>query len=609
VVGLIATVTVTLTYALIVFNRSLPVQDGWFQIVADRMGQGQVPYRDFHLFLQPGYPLLISALVDVFGHGFIVIRALGVAEKVFLAFILYLLLARLGRSWAACCAAIVTLFVFSSFTADGVESYLQVCMILALCGAYLAGLSLEASRPRNGLWLAGISGVLLGLAFFIKQTSGFMIALAVLVVMAFVLLHRREPRRWLRVLVLVGGFLVAVAVFCVWLLAHSALGAYIGQVWLGSTSKGSFLNIAFGFLHRSLPWTWALGLIIIVTIAAPWLYLARRSGTEGLSRTDRWPRADIAASVGVGAMFLFAILAPLLKRDSVVFFATSFDFFATKRMLIAWAFLGTAIVTLAVAYEIERRGATRRRVWLLLLAMVSGAAAWSMAMSFTIDEATALPCLGFFIVLALDAPAPRRLAFLKNTVLLGLCCLAVLLVAGSRYATPYYWWGWLEPDIASATHKLPYPQAAGLRVSSVTADAYRRIIRDIDRYAPPRNGSVYAFPHMGVFYVLSDRYPTTDAVVDYWDVCPDEIARRDAARLRWQLPEVIVWMEIPEDVWQFHENGFRGGRRSGQRAIMAEVTKMVAEGIYRQVDRVSNPGCYSIAVYARSDRIAGQTSN
>jgi hypothetical protein len=84
-----------------------------------------------------------------------------------------------------------------------------------------------------------------------------------------------------------------------------------------------------------------------------------------------------------------------------------------------------------------------------------------------------------------------------------------------------------------------------------------------------------------MFYVTSGVYPRTRALVGYWDVCPDDVARADAATLLRDPPAVIVDLEMEESVWRFHEDAFRGGRASGQRAIAAAIATLSRSGDYR----------------------------
>jgi hypothetical protein len=89
--------------------------------------------------------------------------------------------------------------------------------------------------------------------------------------------------------------------------------------------------------------------------------------------------------------------------------------------------------------------------------------------------------------------------------------------------------------------------------------------------------TVYTFPHLALFNTLTGRTSTgTFAPVSYWDVCPDQVARDDAKRLGSNPPEMIVWTNLTEEEWTFHEEAFRSGQLSGQREIRRVVEELVA---------------------------------
>ena len=79
-----------------------------------------------------------------------------------------------------------------------------------------------------------------------------------------------------------------------------------------------------------------------------------------------------------------------------------------------------------------------------------------------------------------------------------------------------------------------------------------------------------------LFNVLTER-KTVYAAVPYFDVCPDSIAAESASQLEQDLPELVLWAELPEWNWQMHESIFRGGLRSGQRDILDFYQNIVQE--------------------------------
>jgi hypothetical protein len=83
----------------------------------------------------------------------------------------------------------------------------------------------------------------------------------------------------------------------------------------------------------------------------------------------------------------------------------------------------------------------------------------------------------------------------------------------------------------------------------------------------------------------------------WFDIVPDALAREEAKRIQAHPPAVILFVDIPEEIIQVKEISYRGGRRSGQRDMIAAIQSLPG---YRIIETVPIPHIgYPLKIYAR----------
>lgn len=86
---------------------------------------------------------------------------------------------------------------------------------------------------------------------------------------------------------------------------------------------------------------------------------------------------------------------------------------------------------------------------------------------------------------------------------------------------------------------------------------------------------ILCFPNIPIFYMLSNRYAGIKAVVQWPDFLADNFAISESKRILNSKPKIIVYLDLPELVWNTHEQLFRHGGKSGQREIIKSIEKLV----------------------------------
>ena len=178
-----------------------------------------------------------------------------------------------------------------------------------------------------------------------------------------------------------------------------------------------------------------------------------------------------------------------------------------------------------------------------------------------------LPVAAIFITLIINQKACLKLyanAFIIITTIMLLTTTVI-----QKQVVPYSWHRW--DCIGLGRNDVSYVKSEidglqGYVLDSDTEEAYKTIV-DLINKNTTSSDTVYEFPFITIFNVLTERSLGTYSPVHYFDVCPDNIAERDAKTLKNDPPKMIIWCEFGDDLWNFHENYFRDGNVSGQQKI------------------------------------------
>jgi hypothetical protein len=146
-------------YGAVFYGRGLDVPDeGLLLHVAERLANGEVPYRDVYFIYTPGFQYLLAGLFRLLGPNLAVEHALLFAVHVVLVLVVYVLAARLAWRPLAFAAALVVVL-------SGVSSYR---MLVGLTTVLV--FTQYTQRGARG-WLVA-SGLLVGMSYLVGQEIG-----------------------------------------------------------------------------------------------------------------------------------------------------------------------------------------------------------------------------------------------------------------------------------------------------------------------------------------------------------------------------------------------------------------------------------------------------
>lgn len=567
-------VLVLALYMSFIFNRNLPINEGWFYYYSWLMHKGQVPYRDFWYFTQP-YAVMVSWLFA--GDHMINLRIYGLVERIVLSGMLYFLLSRQFSVKASFLSTLVSIVVLLNYPTEGFFTFLIDSLTFFVAGLIFV---YEAqNRPHRENWLLVFAGVFGSMSFFAKQSTGFFATLALVILIAWP--HFKLSGLVRKLLYFSIGWCIPAVSIVTWLVVNGAWQAYVFQVFKGAAeSKGSLTTIFFGTVQRSLL-PKDLGLFFLILALLGIAVRKRRLLLTKARQTDA-TKADIALTALLALVVIFApVLHPVVGNHEIEWMR--------RGVLVLGKLTFIAMLVLATWLVVCRLRSHTLMAGPVTAILLIGGFLWAYGaqLSYRVEQHAVVLGLAYLVAAACDSVSSRSGKSFVGIVTV-LCLIEVGVVAIQKYGDAYDWNGWRSVIALNYTRTSHWPQLAGFKMDGETAYMFDRILDDIAQDTKPGE-PIFTFPAMPMFNLITGHPQPTFAPIHYWDVCPDAIAEADTARVKAAKPAVIVEMDLPEWQWQLVELAFRNGKRSAQRDMQELIEQFVNSGDYRLQDTFMAP--------------------
>lgn len=572
--------SVVAAFFLTYFNRFSALRSGNGEYTAGvAFLAGQMPYRDYFTTAPPLNLLKSALLLKVFGTALIVSRGAGVVERMLIAAVLFGWLRRVVRPVPALVASAVTVVLSAGDRTDPIASYNHDAILWAMLSGLLASSVLRRGSPggKGLMLLSMLSGVCAGLSVLTKQTVGLGSACTVLAVVGTLLSLREDAgRAGMWAAAFLGGCGVPVAAVALVLARMHLLSACLEMLFVkGPAAKAAHVS---DFLVRELRVGWDnFGWVTLGSFALllGWRAMARAAEGRGEGCSDADMPGD-QKSVRVGGYVFLAGAGVLGLAEVLRGLPALHDF---SKSAVYFTFLGMTLLLVRYGVRLRSRATDDRRAQCVLLCAVSWSVALTLSLSWPAFEAMLLPGLGVLVALVLDGARRRALPLVYAAL-----AFVSLMQVREKLDLPFGFDYQDEAPVRSATFASVQPQLRGLRLPWETVRFLDETVATIDARTRPGE-RIFVYPEMGLLYALSGRgYPTVSGSHNI-DVLNDSFAAAEADRLRLARPAVIVYYRETEQQQKDAERLWRGGRPSGQRALVAAVEELVGEyrlsGTYR----------------------------
>jgi hypothetical protein len=584
-------------YQALYVNGFYPITEGWFSEYAHLIRAGAVPYRDFSLLLTPLYPLQLAAFQALFGEGIRSLNVLGIFVTCAIAIALFDLLRNFFNPWICALAAAIGTIYYQSGNAFIDYDFTQFVTLYLLIATALLVRSIKAP-PASGddtgaLRLCVFSGFFFGFAVLVKQSNGGAAALAVGlagIVVAFVLYRPRAA--FLRVAALIGGFALPLAVTLLWLYLTGALHSFFADAFVAALHAKGGLSV-FAWIPYYVAFLAWFALRAAAYLLAVIVAMLLAGSLDRLVGRTRGSATRYAPSVAIIALSLLSILVLVSARGICLDCALlPFAGAAFRDWVYVWSptfylFGSIAAIVLLLA--------TRRTVVAKFLAIASLGIGLTLGngMSSSISEISIFLGVAMLLAFLIEIGLPYLFPVFVPVALALLFCASLV---ESKFNAPYTWWQVTTPPVGSSACADTEGILQGLCIPTRDYASIMSIESAILANSTPGT-LIYVYPHMPIFYLLSNRAPFDGAVVSWFDATGDQLADDVSRRLRSDPPPVIVVAEVPEAVMAAHEHLFRGGEPLVQRKILASIAYLRAKGTLQHVDQVKNLNGLTIDVY------------
>ena len=137
IIALCFSLVVYALFNLLLVNKFFPITEGWFQDAANYINNGETIYKDFYMFIPPGFPMLTSAISALSDNAFIIFRLIGVAERLAMLALVYRMLRRLFSPMVSAVSALTGAVVYIANVQEIFYGYYQTSLFLGLIGVWL----------------------------------------------------------------------------------------------------------------------------------------------------------------------------------------------------------------------------------------------------------------------------------------------------------------------------------------------------------------------------------------------------------------------------------------------------------------------------------------
>ena len=460
------------------------------------------------------------------------------------------------------------------------------------------------------------SGFLLGLIVLLKQSTAAAACVVCVVFLIAYCITCKDKNWWKYVLSVVSGALVPLLTCVIWLTAVGAFAPFLEQIFGVSTAKGGISSILLSVFNKIFyqPAIIIPALSLSALAYSLLSYSRKRDNYKlvvsiilgiitsygvlnlyaGIDKKIKYFFVSYPFLSLIPLLFFGLLLIPILsKRETKVFPVLKeynfivpsavaavgillivvfnagglpYDFFygitnTKNASFVIISYICGAAMLFALLWWFAKRAISKsepfdKRYLPLLLGSFILYYACSMA---TLSSATvtarymfvAAPVL-FSIILSYSNLS-KKLFEVKNLIVLLVCCSVCFVYMNQKAVSPYYWWGTETQSIDNRIESVDIPALRGFKLTKEEKDMYEIITAAIENNIE-EGDTVWGFPHVKIFNILTDSYNVDDPVpVLFYDVCSADAARQELEWVKSNLPEIVVWCEIPNCI-ETHEH-------------------------------------------------------
>lgn len=582
----------TVVYNFIWINKTYTLSTGWSKFYSELIGEGKVPYRDFYYYLPPLNLLVDSIIWKLSFDYFILYRLWRLLERVLIIISLYILISKRINKYIAFIGSLFTVVLASATVYDTGGDYNQTTQLLIVL--IVMSLSNYSEQLNNGInkkvrfiW-AFIVGVIGGLMFLEKQTVAVACAISFFLLFLIFVLSKYEDKWYITLAMIALGALVPIGIAFLYLLSNGAYESFVYQVFRDTSSKGTLYSI---IVERLLDF-FKTRIIVIVSILL--IYFSKKFCNKQICYYIK--SFSIAMILYFEKDLIITLVSTLtnIKLDGFESFIISIygngDLFGYLRNVVSGIYLMN--VLWIIHHILSRHNKEPYDYKALILAFASFASGYLSLMTSGIGNMSG--AAAFVIVPAFFYLFFRDVHLSKGIILTLILSWSVIFVIAlsQKMVCPYSWWGDTEDSYWDKTEQSSVKALKGFYFSKEEKKKYDLITDLIDSYTD-EDSVIWGFPYVKSYNIFLSNYNMNGFVpVEFYDICADDYAIKEAELLAKNEPDIVVWTDIP-GCMETHEKVFRDGKELGQRKIQ-EWFSNVKDTDYSLIGQIDNIFVYKL---------------
>jgi len=556
----------------------MPLQEGWHHMLANKILDGYLPYKDFHLMLPPVFPYICAGVLKTFGDSIITLRIYGLIERMILFIPIYFMVRRLSSAKIAFLATSVGAIYYTSTNADFINTFYQTTILFGVFSLFFVIKAFETEKQSEFIKCfvyLFLSGMFCSMSVLTKQSTGvFVFAAIASILFAQMIINKSFNLK--KCFVFLLGLLLPIVCLIVYLKANNLQEYFVNSVFSGAlNSKGASLNaILFGFLERFKNSQFFVPLLIVIVM---FLYShfsykkTKNIWSIQVPITLNMSEKNIIflSSLLIVSIILFTgFCVKSFINLKVSFLNFSFGYFCNFLFLVCLL----SIINYFIKF-LKNKSLNSEQELFLYFYIFSFFTLYAHGLSWQLEPHGMFLVLPVFVVFLLNYGLPfdkekNILIYVLSFVLIFVCC-------GYKYSNPLSWWGDTSQSVHYSKFSIKNEKAKHLLVSNSRASRYNEILSLIDNVCG-ENDKIYTFPTIVAINYLSGKKSDTFTTFPYFDTYPDWLATNDAITLLNNPPKVIVYQDYGHMI-RVHELMFRQGHLSGQSNIIFAIRKLVRD--------------------------------
>ena len=542
-------VIISISWWFYAFNKTAPIQEGWYVVYYDLISSGMKPYVDYECLFFPLYTYIFSAIAAIFGTNLIVFRLFGVLLFIANVLLLFKICNYFLPQWASiiCSASSMFLSIIDVYYVS--YDYYQ----LEILFFFLMTICLLETEKGNRIHLLFVaSGIFCALMILIRPQTLIVLCSLFAIVVVLKMFAKCKYKITDYCFFLLGLFVTSI-IFVVLLYAGGMLDGFLSSAFNTESKGSSIIDLVFSFVKNFVEPYYLLLLLFIAII------VINHMGNKDYEIKQEFKLSIIGFAITV-ILIMMVVLIPKLTYRSILVDLNSPSLASTIVMMSAILTLLSLYILIKEKNNEETKFTTK---YFFMTTVLNLAYQWNALTSGPVTYIHIAPALaltfGFVIITIFKLNNKKLISYSKIAVVLigAMLIFTCILYKSDR---TYNWWGSCEPSYEECTEEINVPHYKGI----YTSHDERIIYEDYSNYVQnnlEEDDEIFCFANNQIMYHLAGKTPKVRVPINWLDVSTNSSIRSDLETIKEEPPKMIVFQDLGEYTFEVHEKIF--GDKSG----------------------------------------------